>query len=56
MPDDDSKATEQAVAAFFHMSRAEAKERKRNQPKGNPPLHHRANTDWWNHVPGGKKR
>ncbi|WP_176401078.1 hypothetical protein [Sphingobium sp. Z007] len=50
--DERRRANEQLVATFFHQSRADAKARKRDKPKGGGPMHHRANTDWWNF--GGK--
>ncbi|WP_257556383.1 hypothetical protein [Sphingobium sp. CFD-2] len=49
--DDDPRAAEKAVAAFFHISRSERKKAQRDKPKGDF-LHHRANTDWWNHGKG----
>lgn len=48
----DSRDAEQAVAAYFHAKRAERKRAVKGKPKGDPPMHHRANTDWWNY---GKK-
>jgi len=48
--DDDHKAAEQAVAGFFHASRADRKKGQGGKPRSSPPMHHRANTDWWNFV------
>lgn len=54
MDDETRRANEQLVSGFFHASRAAAKARKKGKPKGDQPMHHRANTDWWNHL--GLKR
>ena len=51
---DDRHEAKQAVAAAFHQIRKEAKAKRKAQPQG-APMHHRANTDWWNYLPGGKK-
>lgn len=51
--DDDHDAT-QAVAAYFHAARKEAKAARKGEPRSTP-MHPRANTDWWAHIPGGKK-
>ena len=48
--DDSRREAEQAVAAYFHTKRAERKKAAKDRPKGEGPLHHRANTDWWNSV------
>lgn len=46
----DSREAEQAVAAFFHHNRAARKKAAKGNPKGDLPMHHRANTDWWNCI------
>lgn len=46
----DSREAEQAVAAFFHHTRAAKKKGSKGKAKGDPPMHHRANTDWWNSI------
>jgi len=51
---DDRHDAKQAVAAAFHQMRKEAKAKREGQPQG-APMHHRANTDWWAYLPGGKK-
>lgn len=56
MNDATRRANELLAASFFHSSRADAKARKKDKPKGDQPMHHRANTDWWNMVYGSKRR
>ena len=48
--DDSRREAEQAVAAYFHTKRAERKKAAKDKPKSDAPMHHRANTDWWNSV------
>lgn len=48
--DDSQHEATQAVAAYFHAKRAERKKAKKDKPRGDAPMHHRANTGWWNFV------
>lgn len=53
--DESRREAEQAVAAYFHAKRAERKQAAKGKPKGDAPVHHRANTDWWNDALGRRR-
>jgi len=49
------REAEQVVAAYFHAKWAERKKAAKARAKGDPPMHHRANTDGWNDALGRRR-